>query len=577
MTVRSASASRPWTFPLLPLLAACSMASPRSATTQAPFEVDSLPAGHSPGTLVVDLVDGTSLDDARHATGLDLRWVAPQTEDEALAEVEVADLLDAQAAIESLPLVEVAEPSMEVEAYGFPNDPMFDAQWNFRIVGAPRGWRMGGGRGVTVAVVDTGVTRVADLEGTTVLPGVSFTGGSPDGADGNGHGTHVAGTIAQTTNNALGVAGLAPNAKILPVKVLTDFGIGRSEWIAAGIDEAVDRGADVINLSLGGPTSAVMQNAVKKAIEAGVIVVAAAGNSSREGVGCPANTPGVIAVSATGPDDVLAFYSSYGKEVAISAPGGDKRKAGGGILQDTIEGKGHAFKEFQGTSMASPHVAGAAAVLLSAGAGGPDQVKSLLYGASKDLGAPGWDNKYGHGRLDLQNALQTLVLRERAPLFGIAAAGALLLSLFTGVRVRAVTILAAALAAGGAFFLAWLPLPPSAVTEILSLPILDWPAVLGRVWAGFPLWLSVLAPLVATFVLGATRAFGPLVAGALVGVGAHLVWGGVMGTLHPWGMGASLASGWLVVNGLLTLGLAMATFGVTRIRERKAGGTGGAR
>ncbi len=550
----------------LPLLLACAMEPPRSS---APFEASQ--GGRAPGTLVVDLVDGTSLEDARKATGLDLRWVAPETEDEALAAVDVADLLEAQAALRSLPLVEVAEPSIQVEAYGFPNDPMFDAQWNFRIVGASQGWRMGGGRGVTVAVVDTGVTKVADLEGTTVLPGVSFTGGSPDGADGNGHGTHVAGTIAQTTNNALGVAGLAPNAKILPVKVLTDFGIGRSEWIAAGIDEAVDRGADVINLSLGGPTSAVMQNAVKKAVEAGVIVVAAAGNGSREGVGCPANTPGAIAVSATGPDDVLAFYSSWGKEVAISAPGGDKRKAGGGILQDTIEGKGHAFKEFQGTSMATPHVAGAAAVLLAAGAGGPDEVKALLFEGSADLGAPGWDSKYGHGRLDVQKALQTLLLRERAPLAGLAMAAAFLLSLLTGARVRIVTLLVAALSAGGAFFLAWLPLPPNAAIDLLSLPILEWPSVLGRLWVGFPLWLSVLVPLVATFVFGATRSLGPVTAGVLVGVGAHLVWGGVMGTLHPWGMGGSLAIGWLVVNGLLTLGLAVATLGVTKLRDREAG------
>ncbi len=551
---------------LLSLLSACAMEAPHTSGALHAF-----PAGPTGGTLVVDLVDGTSLDDARKATGLDLQWVAPQTEDEALAEVQVADLAEAQRALASLPLVEVAEPSIEVEAYGFPNDPMFDAQWNFDIVGAKQGWRMGGGRGVTVAVVDTGVTKVADLEGTTILPGVSFTGGSPDGADGNGHGTHVAGTIAQTTNNALGVAGLAPNAKILPVKVLTDFGIGRSEWIAAGIDEAVDRGADVINLSLGGPTSAVMQNAVRKAVDAGVIVVAAAGNSSREGVGCPANTPGAIAVSATGPDDVLAFYSSWGKEVAISAPGGDKRKTGGGILQDTIEGKGHAFKEFQGTSMATPHVAGAAAVLLSAGAGSPDEVKALLFDGAKDLGAPGWDSKYGHGRLDLGKALQMLVVRERAPLFGIAAAAAFLLSLLSGARVRFVTLLAAALTAGGAFFLAWLPVPPNAVTDLLALPILEWPSVLGRFWVGFPLWLSVVVPLVGTFVFGATRSLGPLTAGMLVGVGTHLVWGGVTGTLHPWGMAGSMALGWLVVNGVLTLGLAVATLGVTKLRDRKGG------
>jgi hypothetical protein len=209
-------------------------------------------------------------------------------------------------------------------------------------------------------------------------------------------------------------------------------------------------------------------------------------------------------------------------------------------------------------------------VLLAAGAGGPDEVKSLLFGAAKDLGEPGWDSKYGHGRLDIGKALRTLVLQQRAPLAAIAAAAALLLSLLAGARVRIVTLLSAALAAGGAFFLAWLPLPPNTFTEIASMPLLEWPAVLGPTWASFPLWLSVLGPLVATFVLGPTRAFGPLVAGVLTGIGAHLLWGGILGTLHPWGMSGSVASGWLVVNGLLTLGLAIATLGVGKLRDRTA-------
>src|SRR5690606_26728751 len=118
------------------------------------------------------------------------------------------------------------------------------------------------------------------------------------------------------------------------------WGFGSSSWIAAGIDYAADNGADVINLSLGGAYSGVIHNAIKKAQKKGVIVVAAAGNSGKKGVSYPGALEETIGVSATGPDGTLAFYSSYGKGVDIAAPGGDKRVAGGGVLQDTIDGRG---------------------------------------------------------------------------------------------------------------------------------------------------------------------------------------------------------------------------------------------
>ena len=523
-----------------------------------------------PGRLVVDLIDWTSLEDAREATGLELEWVSERTEDEALAVVDVPDLAAAQAALEHHPLIEAVEPSLQFEALGFPDDPLRERQWNFDVVGAEVGWRVGAGRGIIVAVIDTGVTKVADLNNTNVLDGVSFVSGADTAKDDNGHGTHVAGTIAQATNNGIGVTGLAPEATILPIKVLSGGGYGRSEWVAAGIDEAVDQGAEVINLSLGGPGSRVIINATRKAVEAGVIVVAAAGNSGRKGVSSPANVPGVIAVSATGPDDELAPYSSWGKEVMISAPGGNKKKENGGILQDTIStesAEGHAFKEFQGTSMATPHVAGAAAILLSAGAGSPQQVRDILMESSVDLGEPGPDPKYGHGRLDIASAVRTLSIREHGGLFGFAAVGALLLGVLGRMRrKRFVMAGTAGLVGGGLFFMPMLPFNPHPFIDMLAMPMLNWP---GGAWAANPLWLSALLPAALTFFLAPVRFLTPVIAGIAAGIGAHLLHGAFSGSLDVMWLSGIAGQGWLAANGVLSLLCALAGIGLLNYQERK--------
>ena len=337
--------------------------------------VPAAPAGsHVAGTIVVDLQDGASeadLQAVEQAIGADLDWAHPLAVDEALAVGHVSDVAAALDVLSRLPGVEAAEPEMTFELgpeamsvpdvavphAGFPNDPMYGKQWNLPAMGAPEGWRdTPQGKGVVVAVIDTGVTQVEDLKQTRVLKGATFVPDTKSAADDQGHGTHVAGTIAQSTNNGKGVAGVAPGATILPVKVLSAQGFGRSPWIAAGIDYAVDEGADVINLSLGGSYSPVIHNAIKKARNKGVIVVAAAGNSGRKGVGWPGALEETIGVSALGPDGSLAPYSSWGKGVDIAAPGGDTRKVDGGILQDTVGpgGKGHRYAAFQGTSMATP-------------------------------------------------------------------------------------------------------------------------------------------------------------------------------------------------------------------------------
>lgn len=545
---------------LASLLAGCSAMMPSERLLQSHEEAH----GEGPGVLVVDLVDGTTLEQARAATGLDLSWATATSADESLAVARVDDLAAADAALQGNPLVEVAEPEVQVQAYGYPDDPLYPAQWNLQRVGAEAGWRVGGGAGVVVAVIDTGVGPVPDLDAARVLPGTSEVADDPTTSDTAGHGTHVAGTIAQTTNNAFGAAGMAPAAIILPIKALSGRGGGTSEQVAAAIDEAVDRGAQVINLSLGGPHAEVLDLAVEKAVAAGVMVVAAAGNDGDEGVHCPAHAPGALAVSATGPDDALAPYSSYGAEIALAAPGGDKRRAGGGVVQDTVTAGGHDFLEFQGTSMAAPHVSGALAVLIGVGLS-PAEARDRLLASAADLGDPGVDDRYGHGRLDLAAALRRQLGAVGGARFGGGLALGLLFASLARLRRRALPALGAAIVAGGLFFLPLLPLPPSTLIPLLSRPLPEWPSALGAPGLGhFPLWMSALPMILLVFVLGPTRTLGPLVGVLAAGVAAWLLHAGLTGVLSPAMLPAGLAAPWLLANGALVLLAMLAVAGVQR-------------
>jgi len=531
-------------------------------------------ATSAPGVLVVDLVDGATdsqLDELEVRVGatVDLAWLSDLTRDEALATGEVPNMREALANLAGDPLVEVAEPEILLQAFSFPNDPMFEQQWNLRAMGAPAGWELTPmGDGVVVAVIDTGVAQVEDLKQTKVLEGASFVSGEPSWVDENGHGTHVAGTIAQSTHNGVGVAGVAPMATILPIKVLSKHGFGSSSSIAAGIDHAVDGGADVINMSLGGAYSAVVHNAVRKAREAGVIVVAAAGNSGRRGVSYPGGLAESIGVSALGPDGQLAPYSSFGKGVDIAAPGGDKSKAGGGILQDTVDGAGHAYKEFQGTSMAAPHVAGAAAVLLSSGMPAEEVQSVLLSSASGDS----VNERTGHGALNLESALGMSGELGEPVRFAFGAFVALWIAgLARSRRVPFpwVASLCGGAAAGGLFMLGGL-LPMGTASTLLTTAFLHWPGVLfGYFWIGFPLWLSALVPLMVCFVGGPIRLLRPLALGFSAGVGAHLFWGAATLTLSPWLMSPITGTLWLCANGTLCLVLALALAGIEKLASNE--------
>ncbi|MDX1934948.1 MAG: S8 family peptidase [Capsulimonadales bacterium] len=294
-----------------------------------------------------------------------------------------------------------------------PNDPRFDEQWNFKTIGVEEAWKRSRGKGIVVAVIDTGVSggnvkrgpACRDFNKTSFVEGYDFIHKSKDAYDDHGHGTHVAGTIAESTNNGEGVTGIAFEASIMPLKVLSAEGWGTSADIADAIRFAADHGANVINMSLGSAyPSDVIHKAVQYAAKKGVVIVCAAGNSFGGPVGYPAAYKECIAVSATGPSGDIAKYSSYGKEVALAAPGGDmvdSRDPSDGILQNTNIDGTDGYYSFNGTSMASPHVAAVAALIQAQGIKDPERVREVL---TKTATPKNDAIKYGSGILSAERA-----------------------------------------------------------------------------------------------------------------------------------------------------------------------------
>jgi serine protease len=330
-----------------------------------------------------------------------------------------------------------------------PNDPMYDQQWNFKMVGAEEAWKKTKGKGVIVAVIDTGVAaestkkgkQCKDFNTTSFVKGYDFVNKDADPFDDHGHGTHVAGTIAESTNNSEGVAGLAYESTIMPLKVLSAGGSGSSSDIADAIRYAADNGAHVINMSLGSnQPSSVIQKACQYAVKKGVVIVCAAGNGFGEPVGYPAAFPECIAISSVGPSGKIATYSSYGKQVALAAPGGDMMESGNardGILQNTVmtgkgdRAKGDDYYAFQGTSMASPHAAAVAALVVSQGINDPARVRDILTKSATPNGEP---NKYGAGILSASNAVSMANAVEGVKLRHILLFGGAFLLMAIGPR-----------------------------------------------------------------------------------------------------------------------------------------------
>lgn len=390
------------------------------------------------------------------------------------------DAGQAAAAVGMQPEVEWAQPNWLRRYRAVPNDPQYSSQWNFTAIGMPQAWDINPGASATikVAVLDTGITTTTqtltfktwtgsqfenlsvpfaadpDIRAARILPGRDFVFWGGAVFDSDGHGSHVAGTILEDTNNNFGAAGIAYAATLLPVKAClshwdlqflrgfsntpgfvdpSEEGYCDDSALADGMRYAADQGAQIINISVGGPGAApILLDAMRYAVSHGAFISMAAGNDY--GDGNPTEYPaayatqvnGAVAVGAVGRSLRRAFYSSTGSYVELVAPGGDDTDGGtsGMIWQTTLlpgdsdprvvrpRFDRYGSIAYEGTSMAAPHVSGAAALLYSQGITSPAAIESALEQFATDLGVKGRDDQYGYGLINVRAALRGLGLAK---------------------------------------------------------------------------------------------------------------------------------------------------------------------
>jgi subtilisin family serine protease len=431
--------------------------------TPGPQPAQTKEMAYVPGEVLVKFkskAGALSTQNTLRAEGLQTLSVSPES---GLMRMQVPEGNEAGAvaALEAQEEVAFAELNYIVTAYGDPNDTWYSQQWALNNTGqtggtpdadidAPEAWNIHtGGSHVVIAVLDTGVDRahedlqskiwvnggevpsngidddnngyIDDVNGWDFCnsPDTWTTCSSPHDRfpdDEMGHGTHVSGIAAAAGNNAKGIAGVSWGATIMPVKVLDQWGSGTLASIVEGIDYAVANGADVINMSLAARNSkwpcnwTSVEIALNNAVSQGVLVVIASGNDSKNGVSCPAAYDQAMAVGATTYTDARASYSNYGPRLDITAPGGDWMSS----IYSTLPGSN--YGGLYGTSMATPYVSGLAALLLSISPGSTQsQVRDMIQSSADDLGPAGWDQEFGHGRINAWRALEP---------FGLAASPA---------------------------------------------------------------------------------------------------------------------------------------------------------
>jgi subtilisin family serine protease len=327
------------------------------------------------------------------------RWEGPELLLPNVARIRLPDLPELPRLKEllgSLTFTSYVEDDHVVTVSYIPDDPRYPEQWHLPSISAPQAWDITtGSANVTIAVIDTGVDyNHQDLKDKCVA-GYNFVDRNRDPMDDHGHGTHVAGIAAASGDNSTGVAGVDWEARIMPIKVLDAQGSGYDSDVAAAIRYAADNGARIINMSLGGASySYTLAEAANYAYNKGVTMVAASGNNGSN-VSYPAACEHVIAVGALESDDTLAYFSNRGSALDLTAPGVS--------ILSTVPG---GYGKMSGTSMASPVVAGCASLVLAAHPEyGPSQVERALKDGATDLGSPGFDTNYGHGKVNASAAL----------------------------------------------------------------------------------------------------------------------------------------------------------------------------
>ncbi len=430
------------------------------------------------------------------------------------------------------PAVAYAEPDRKAKVLLTPNDPFFssagawhqpfDDLWGLKLISAPAAWDVARGAGVVVAVIDTGLDNShpdiaanvwvnsgevpgngIDDDGNGYVDdenGWNFVDDNSGIFDDHGHGTHVSGTIAAVGQNGVGVIGVAWESKIMALKGLSASGSGSAQGLAQAILYAAENGADVINASWGGVgVSQVIDDAITVADAAGVVFVAAAGNSNLDvesnqfGVFFPAANPHAITVSAFDHLDQRAFFSNFGTKIDVAAPGGGDtdphsafdpfrsilslRSSGAG---SDMTGNGNLvisgnYVRQAGTSMAAPHVTGAAALVLSAHASyTPEQVRQALRVGADDVRSPGFDLESGYGRINVARsvALDALAARITSPAGGFVASGTEVS--FTGSATGAGFASYTLEYGSGALPTAWTPFAGPFNTSVDNGPLATW-------------------------------------------------------------------------------------------------------
>lgn len=296
-----------------------------------------------------------------------------------------------------------------------------------------------------VAILDSGIRGDHEELTGRLLGGYNFFSGNANWADDDGHGTHVTGIVGARAGNQAGAAGIAwgPGVRFLAVKVCGPIFFGLAygctdSAISQGINWAVSQGARVLNLSLGGASSSsAVQLALQNAVSQRALPVCAAGNGAQGTVSYPAAFPECLAVSATSWSDGLASYSNWGSQIELSAPGGDTEHPNGySYILSSYYSSATSYAFMAGTSMATPQVAGLAALLFSQGMTDGSEVRALMHTTADDLGPAGWDPRFGHGRINVGRALEQLggggdPPSHRAPLAGFSSSCAALTCEFT--------------------------------------------------------------------------------------------------------------------------------------------------